>query len=343
MSRQQHGFTLLEVVIGTAIAGIVTLGALAMMTSQIEGFNRQERVSNAQMIARSAMIEITRRLRDTGFGLPPEFVIDVLPQNTLNTAAAPAACAGTDVITVRARSPRGFWTFESGSSTSQLRFSRPVAMDATVDYEWPRGTRVFVFTELGKHALVRTDATRAATALSVALKPAESAALALPGYTDVKLTSQVYAVTTTRLRLVCTDPAHPILMREDDTEAADGTPTRIPLASDIEDLQIAYYVDRDRDGRVTELDVFNDFRTANDPSLLTELDKAQAVKGVRISIVARTLGQPGVSSLPLTVEDHAPAQVPDRYVRRALRQVIMFDNRDTADPKSYLHLSNEVL
>jgi type IV pilus assembly protein PilW len=342
--RMQRGFTVLEMMVGGAIAMIVAFGCFALITGQVEGYNRQERVSVAQMLVRSAMMEVTKRVTPTGMGIPPDWAVTPGSLNNV-TSGVMDTCPNTDVLEVRTRDPHGYWNLGPGSSPSLLNFTNPAAL--TADYKWLQGQRLFVFASLGYYSLVRTSALRAIGSGSVALSSPESQDLLTPGNATVGQSSQVYLVNTTRLRVTCTDPLHPLLVVEDDLDE-DGNGVvdindQIPIASDIEDMQIAYLIDKDRDGIVTDADAYNHPLLATDPNFLTPTDNFRAVKGVRISLVGKAKALPNTSSAPLIVEDHSPPQTPDDYVRRLLRQVIIFDNRDTSDPSSYLHLSNQVL
>lgn len=356
--RHSRGFTLLELMVASAIGTIVAFGAFALIVGQVEGYNRQERVTNAQMLVRAAMTEVTRLVQPTGFGLPGEFTFGTQIANNVTSPGPYGTCIGTDVLEVRARNPQGSWWLAAGSGSTLLNLEVPVALPpeypramnpATGDYLWPLGSRAFVFAGIGYYSLVRTSAIRNKGATSVALNAAASAALDLTGHNQVKRpSSQIYLVQVTRLRLVCTDPLHPLLVLEDDTDyngdgMIDSPGDQIPIASDIEDLQVAYLIDADKDGLVSEADAVNDIYTFSDPNLPQLADKLLAIKGVRISLVARAASQQNSDNLPLIIEDHSPAQVADIYVRRLLRNIIIFDNRDTADPTSYLHLSNQLL
>ncbi len=213
--RTSRGFTMVELAVSTAIASVVIMGIFALMTSQIEGHNRQERVTTAQMLVRAAMMESVSRLSKTGFGLPPDYAWG--PSGMINNATSAGTmdtCIGTDVIEMRARDVRGTWMLGASSTSSLLNITGVAGL--TGDPGWPNGTRVFVFAGIGKLSLVRTNANRAVNATSVGLTAAESASIALPGHATVSTDSQVWAVETTRLRVVCTDPQHPTLMLERD-------------------------------------------------------------------------------------------------------------------------------
>jgi prepilin-type N-terminal cleavage/methylation domain-containing protein len=344
--KNSRGFTLVELAVSTAIASVVMMGIFALMTSQIEGHNRQERVTTAQMLVRSAMMESVSRISKAGFGLPPDYAFG--PSGIINNATGPGGmdtCVGTDVIEIRSRDPRGTWMLGAGSSASTLNISGVVGL--TGDPGWPNGTRVFVFAGIGKLSLVRTNANRAVNAGTVALRAAESASISLPGHATVSPDSQVWAVDTTRLRVVCTDADHPTLMLERDVDIdADNVidiKDQEPIASDIEDLQVAYLIDRDQDGIVTEADAFNHPSLVSDPTITSEAMKYRLIKGIRLTLVGRAKSIVQSSNAQLTIEDHVPtAKADDKtYVRRPLRQIIMLDNRDTTEPNEYLHVSNE--
>lgn len=337
---------MVELAVSTAIASVVIMGIFALMTSQIEGHNRQERVTTAQMLVRAAMMESVSRLSKTGFGLPPDYAWG--PSGMINNATSAGTmdtCIGTDVIEMRARDVRGTWMLGASSTSSLLNITGVAGL--TGDPGWPNGTRVFVFAGIGKLSLVRTNANRAVNATSVGLRAAESASIALPGHATVSTDSQVWAVETTRLRVVCTDPQHPTLMLERDVDVDGDNAIDIkdqePIASDIEDLQVAYLIDKDQDGIVTEADAVNHPSLVSDPTITSEAMKYRLIKGVRFTLVGRAKSIVQSSNAQLTIEDHVPTAVAGdtAYVRRPLRQIIMFDNRDTTEPNEYLHVSNQ--
>lgn len=343
----QRGFTLLEVMVSAGIASVVAFGVFALITGQVEGYNREERVTNAQMVVRASMMEVVKDVSQAGFGIPGDWAIGPGSANNVVSGVL-GTCPNTDVLEVRARDPRGYWPLAAGSTSSNLNFSLSAPMTTNgTDFDWPLGSRVFAYSALGHYSLARISAKRLANTTGAALIVAESGDLDLPGNADVRTTSQVYLVNTYRFRVICTEPEHPTLVLERDTDRNnDGivdVNDQLPVATDIEDMQVAYLMDPDRDGIVTDANAVAHPSLAVDPNYVVAADRLRAVKAVRVTLVSWAKSQLNPTNLPLIVEDHSPPQVPDAHVRRLLRQVITFENRDTASPDTYLHMSNQVL
>ena len=69
----QAGFTLIELIVSSAIMLVVIIGALALYSRSNQISVDQEQYAELQHDVRSAMYLITRDLRMAGVGLPPEF------------------------------------------------------------------------------------------------------------------------------------------------------------------------------------------------------------------------------------------------------------------------------
>ena len=69
----QAGFTLIELIVSSAIMLVVIVGALALYSRSNQISVDQEQYAELQHDVRSAMYLITRNLRMAGAGLPPEF------------------------------------------------------------------------------------------------------------------------------------------------------------------------------------------------------------------------------------------------------------------------------
>ncbi|HUM34681.1 MAG TPA: prepilin-type N-terminal cleavage/methylation domain-containing protein, partial [Candidatus Saccharicenans sp.] len=71
--KNQAGFTLIELIVSSAIMLVVIIGALALYSRSNQISVDQEQYAELQHDVRSAMYLITRDLRMAGVGLPPEF------------------------------------------------------------------------------------------------------------------------------------------------------------------------------------------------------------------------------------------------------------------------------
>jgi type IV pilus assembly protein PilW len=70
MRRNEPGFTLIEILIALAIAGIISTAIYNLYISQSRIYTQQEQVSDMQQNARVAMDIISRHVRMAGFGKP---------------------------------------------------------------------------------------------------------------------------------------------------------------------------------------------------------------------------------------------------------------------------------
>ena len=71
--KNQAGFTLIELIVSSAIMLVVIVGALALYSRSNQISVDQEQYAELQHDVRSAMYLVTRDLRMAGIGLPPEF------------------------------------------------------------------------------------------------------------------------------------------------------------------------------------------------------------------------------------------------------------------------------
>ena len=69
--RENKGLTLLELLIASVIALIITGSALEVYISQQQGWIAQENISDMQQNGRAGIDEIVRHVRQAGYNLPP--------------------------------------------------------------------------------------------------------------------------------------------------------------------------------------------------------------------------------------------------------------------------------
>ncbi len=341
-----RGFTILELIVALALASIGSIAVFSIMRGQIQASYDQGRVGDAQANARVAIDFIVQRVEMAGFGLPGTavFVANEL-DNSLGGDAA-TTYPGTDVFEVRARDPRGTWNVQGGSSAALLNLYplgiAPAPFNAPItDIVWPYGQRLMIFVTLGQVATLQTAAKKDLGVTSVALNAGQS-----QNYTPATQQldqAEAYMVNVSRFRVSAVDIQHPTLVLEDDTDVSgDGTVDQndaLPIANDIEDLQVVFFQDTDLSGTLdpTELAA---------PLASTAVTDWTQVKAMRVTVVARSANQgaPGAStaSQRITVENHTPAAGTDYYYRRTMSETVYFDNRNTASP-AYQNISNKFL
>ena len=338
----QRGFSLLELMVALALATIGSFAIFSIMTGQMQAHYDQTRVGDAQANARMGMDLVASRAEAAGFGVPMGFTFNTA--NEINNAPVGDiynTCPGTDVFEVRSRDPRQTWFVDAASNAAQLVVT-PLA-GGLLDVPWPLGQRLMIFLGTGKVATIQTSASRASAALSVALNVASSvnygtAADPLPTADECNM------VSVSRFRVSCVDPSHPTLVMETGTDInGDGVVNQndlLPVANDVEDMQVVYFIDADANN---SLDVTEQAA----PVAANAVTNWQLVKGVRLSIIARSpnQGAPGqtVPSAAMNLEDHLPVAPPtDYYFRRLMRETVIFNNRNPAKP-TYQHMSNRYL
>jgi len=349
--RRQRGFTLLELSVATAISGIVTVGVLALLRGQISGYDRQQRVQDAQTSVRGAMDQLMRAVVPAGFGIPGEYLLgSATANNRPSIGPAPEyICPGTDVIEIRSREPVGFFKAASATSTS-ISVREPLTGEAdivpiTSHMKIVNGQLFFVFASAGRYGLVSTTtnlAAMTATATLALTSNSESANLA----TFAMSVGDMVPVRSTRFFVSCnpaTNAKPYLFMAEGFDSDSDGVVEINPVAENIEDLQFAYLLDADADG------ILNASELAA-PVHAPTAAQYPTVKAIRITLVGRSSqqlyneagGSVTVSQQPI-LEDHDPGRPADRYSRRILQQTILLENRNTTQPTNYNHFSSRYL
>lgn len=328
--RAARGMTLAEILVALAIVGVMSTAIFSFMAGSISGFSRDQRATELSQNAAAAADEISSKLVRAGFGLPGKYLIGSRAVNNATTGA----CAGTDILHFRGRSAEGFWSLTSATNASMTIASNRVP-------NWPKWQGLFVYSSPGRFGLAQTSALRTGAAISP-VPAAATTTLVTASSADMSDTTiatagaEVHAINDFVFRLDCSVAAHPTLVFESQLdEDNNGVIDMMPVASDIEDLQVAYLLDADGDGNVT---------AANGVALPSTDAERQTIRSIRFTIVARS-AEPveGISSVRPANEDRAAASSADRYLRRVLRHTIMLDNRDTTRPMDYQHFSNRLL
>ncbi len=71
-----RGFTLVELIVGVAVAAIVVLSAVSLLTRQVRSFTASADDRGVQETARIALEELAANLRMAGYGIDPSFAFD---------------------------------------------------------------------------------------------------------------------------------------------------------------------------------------------------------------------------------------------------------------------------
>jgi type IV pilus assembly protein PilW len=126
-SRRPRGFTLLEVMVGAAVALVVIGIVTATFLSQQRALQALDQAREANSAARDAMLSMQEAIGRAGYGIDPRYVFDFRNYSCPNwTAAAPCrdSINGPDEIVFVTRDPGYYW---SGGPTSTIQGCDPSA------------------------------------------------------------------------------------------------------------------------------------------------------------------------------------------------------------------------
>lgn len=111
-----RGFTLIELMVATAVAAVVLAGVIVAANAQTKAYAVGARQRTAQAEARSALLYVEQKLQAAGFGLDPVFALDFDHYAPTATPLCPAelspcprdAQANSDELVFYARNP-SYW------------------------------------------------------------------------------------------------------------------------------------------------------------------------------------------------------------------------------------------
>jgi len=305
--RRQAGFTLIELMISLVMFSFAVAGVLAVAVAMATGFREQKGTIGAEGAARSAMEFMADSVRGGGPG--------VLNASSLNIENLHTCGKGAFVVTNSNTGPDRFIaTFAYGSVVTSS--TQTYAAD-----DW------ILISDTAQGHLVQIDSVTDATTLALKTTLCGALTVAFPAGGVYPRNSLVVRVLRAEFFIQNLDGVPTLYM---DPDTADGTAVPEPLAEGVEDLQVELGVDPAGDGILEDASGANvDEWSYNFPGAAeTVLDPTAIVRGVRITLVARSVGQvTGIGNYyrPLA-GDHAASTVPDNYRRRTLKSVIEIRN-----------------
>ena len=221
--KRESGLSLVEVMVGTAILGIVTWQSLSMLSSQIHTFHQQERVIEVQEDARLVSDMILTDVRMAGFMLPE---IAGIASNDGGTANADMLCTSDwefvdegELADASSRFAGAVPTAISGGSLTLNAADLDVDGDGTDDFVQTQG--VIITDGTNTHCATITNMVGGSITFAPNVSPVPTAA------NTIAVPANVYVVNT-------------------------GTLTRngLVISNQVEDLQVEFGVDINSDGLI---------------------------------------------------------------------------------------------
>lgn len=320
--RGQAGFTLIELMISLVMFSFAVAGVLAVAVAMATGFREQKGTIGAEGAARSAMEFMADSVRGGGPG--------VLNASSLNIENLHTCGKGAFVVTNSNTGPDRFIaTFAYGSvvtSSTQTYAAAQASLTVASTAQFAADDWILISDTAQGH-LVQIDSVTDATTLALKTTLCGALTVAFPAGGVYPRNSLVVRVLRAEFFIQNLDGVPTLYM---DPDTADGTAAPEPLAEGVEDLQVELGVDPAGDGILEDASGANvDEWSYNFPGAAeTVLDPTAIVRGVRITLVARSVGQvTGIGNYyrPLA-GDHAASTVPDNYRRRTLKSVIEIRN-----------------
>lgn len=325
---QQRGFTLVELLVAMAIASVLGMAGVSLFSTSNWAYKVNEDVTEAQQNGRVSMERLAKDIRAAGFGLPdPPFSLSIGGTNWTSpiTVTTSGGSTNSDSITILGIG------YEVGKLVGQVA-TTPVsgenlssATDICVEDKDARFTTQF---SNRKYINIGGAVYRELTAAPWTVCGVSGKKLTLatpldrnyPNDTPVFIIQAVqYTVNNSAPFLGGCSASNPCLASLDFTGLRGGNGNdRQVLAENIEDIQFAYGVDTDGNGKLDSTTLSYD--PADDSTILA----------VRAWVVAKTRNKDmrGATFTRPLIEDHS-ASTPDNYRRRTLTKIIKLRNPRT--------------
>jgi prepilin-type N-terminal cleavage/methylation domain-containing protein len=284
----KQGFTLIELMIGVGISGVLLAAVYGIFISQHRSWVNQNQISDTQQNARIAMEFLSRDIRLAGFGMPETAV------NGFSDAITPAnnVTNGTDEITFTS-AYRQISTLAAAAAREDTSVTLQNSTDAD---KFDTGAKRYVYLD-GISERDNYEITNIAGA-QLTVTPSLRR--------DYNANAPVFLVKAVTYQVDFTDPDHSLLVRDENT----GLGAQL-IAMDIEDLQFAY---QDVDGN-----------WYNSPPVLEDILAVRITLIARTSREGREWDRADIGVRP-AIEDHPVAAARDGYRRRCLATVVEVRN-----------------
>lgn len=322
-----RGFTLIELLIAIFLGMLVMSGGYMVFQSSNRATREQNLDNRMQDNARVAMDVLTRNFRRAGFLVNfTSYPLNQRVDNQLSKLVTVNSNAGPDQVIIVGGTLTTIGSLQKSVDSKEATLVLTPGSDMTkinVDATDPLKKNSVIGVGLTFSGVVdgKNNGTKTITLNTTV--PTGATNMYYPGVklqdgvTDSNQTpAPVRLLTATQYGIdSATNAAHPVLQ-----QTTQGTTE--PIAEDIEDLQIAYGVDRNNN-RIIEAGEWTYSPLAN------EIDK---IRLVRVTLVART-AQPdpllvNVSQTIPAIEDRPARPVTDGYRRYILTRIIKTNNLD---------------
>jgi prepilin-type N-terminal cleavage/methylation domain-containing protein len=273
--RLQKGFTLVELLVSLAVMGFTISLAMGIFIAQQNSFQSIDLLRVAQEAGRDASLDFETSLRRAGFGIDPQYALDF---NTYPTCANGAFCRDQtkqpDEIVFYARNPNYHWDPQNTNGCTNADGCFTAGKGWSVD-STTSGTATLVLNTRGgevfaKGQIIQLTQANGQGAVMVTVQSTVSVAAGTIGTTQIVLnvsktwTSPTpgdpyinsmsppykYAFLVDRFRYYVAQAdgtpytaqpnSTPYLMFDSGLAPDNTTVERVPVAKNVEDLQIAY-------------------------------------------------------------------------------------------------------
>ena len=136
--RHARGFTLIELMVTTAVMAIVMATVLGALIANQQQYVSHADVADIQSNLRIASTQLERAITRAGYGIDPNFAVETRALTATGTRSAPEAPA-----TRPARAAATSWSSTSATRSSAAGSRPPAPEQITLDgaAPWPRARR----------------------------------------------------------------------------------------------------------------------------------------------------------------------------------------------------------
>lgn len=319
--RHQAGLTLVELMVAMLIVSIALAAALAVGYSMLNGYREQRRLDVVQRATRVSLEIISNAIRGASPGTSSGEITDLVACNTFGSIGVVNSTTASDELKLIYASG---WVMTSLRATFDESSSELVVLSSD---GLKIGDYVLVSDFEKAHLVEIKDINAHAEGASLGIDvptttACGSGSFPTGGYTAGRL---VIRAKMARFYLEDTSAGPTLMLDPDDIGPSPGE----PLAEGVEDMQIAYGVDLNDDGFLTEDGGATDEWFFNNPADgAPPAMSANAPLALRVTLVGRTTFE--TSNAPAStrpaIEDRLGGAAPDPHRRRSMAATVEIRN-----------------